>query len=386
MTTLSNDTKRCGYCKKEFSVLRPSLWAYKQKHIFFCSWKCMREKELAKDMKKVTREQKEKAVRIAIEGGNPVEFLGRCGSESPDKLWWYIKNKLKDANPELYAQIPDRREKSHDTPAPSVPAAGKVERPAAPMEERAPEPEEVKAEAPVKEEAKPAVSPVNADETAVAQSKEVPKPIGGGDWEPAVEEAPETAPEEIPAEAPKGEPEAEEQKPETIVAKAEPAEVPAEPPVRQKRKYTRHPKPENGEKPAAKEDRHKRKYTRHNAETVPAEELTEKPAVRRGRPPKGSRWNEIACQTTEVTAEQVESIKPSGMSSTSGNIINGYAVKNDIKVTKVKTAAGSFESVEDPNCIKWCPPGGTVSFDIEISGLKQLAEILPEALKVLGLE
>ena len=61
--------------------------------------------------RKLTLEQKKKAVQIAIDGGNPVDYLKECGSDAPDKTWWFIKNKLKDANPELYAQIPDRRAK-----------------------------------------------------------------------------------------------------------------------------------------------------------------------------------------------------------------------------------------------------------------------------------
>ena len=59
--------------------------------------------------RKLTLEQKKKAVQIAIDGGNPVDYLKECGSDAPDKTWWFIKNKLKDADPELYAQIPDRR-------------------------------------------------------------------------------------------------------------------------------------------------------------------------------------------------------------------------------------------------------------------------------------
>jgi len=63
-------------------------------------------------MSKITLEQKKKAVEIAISGGDPLEYLGECGSESPDKLWWYIKNCLKKAQPDLYAQIPSCRKKT----------------------------------------------------------------------------------------------------------------------------------------------------------------------------------------------------------------------------------------------------------------------------------
>jgi len=59
--------------------------------------------------RKLTLEQKKKAVQIAIDGGDPIEFLRGCGSDAPDKTWWYIKNRLKDSNPDLYAKIPDGR-------------------------------------------------------------------------------------------------------------------------------------------------------------------------------------------------------------------------------------------------------------------------------------
>ena len=67
-------------------------------------------------MSKITLEQKKKAVEIAISGGDPLEYLGECGSESPDKLWWYIKNCLKKAQPDLYAQIPSGRKKAAEKP------------------------------------------------------------------------------------------------------------------------------------------------------------------------------------------------------------------------------------------------------------------------------
>lgn len=62
--------------------------------------------------RKLTLEQKKKAVQISIDGGDPIEFLRECGCDAPDKTWWYIKNKLKDSNPELYAKIPDGRKRN----------------------------------------------------------------------------------------------------------------------------------------------------------------------------------------------------------------------------------------------------------------------------------
>ena len=58
---------------------------------------------------KITLEQKKKAVQIAIDGGSPIDFLGMCGSKNPVNMWSTIKASLKQADPELYAKIPDQR-------------------------------------------------------------------------------------------------------------------------------------------------------------------------------------------------------------------------------------------------------------------------------------
>lgn len=56
--------------------------------------------------RKITLEQKKKVVQIAIEGGDPLEYLRQLGSKNPSGLWWTIKNDVKAADPELYAKIP----------------------------------------------------------------------------------------------------------------------------------------------------------------------------------------------------------------------------------------------------------------------------------------
>ena len=109
----------CANCKKIVAVLRRDLWAYKKganKHrTYFCSWKCLREDEkkgTGNMARKLTLEQKKRAVQIAIDGGDPIEFLRECGCDAPGGTWWSIKNKLKTTNPELYAKIPDGRKKN----------------------------------------------------------------------------------------------------------------------------------------------------------------------------------------------------------------------------------------------------------------------------------
>lgn len=66
--------------------------------------------------RKITLEQKKKAVQIAIEGGDVLEYLRNLGSKNPTGLWWTIKNDVKAADPELYAKIP-RLDGKHIVPS-----------------------------------------------------------------------------------------------------------------------------------------------------------------------------------------------------------------------------------------------------------------------------
>ena len=63
--------------------------------------------------KKLTLEQKKKAVQIAIDGWYPQAYLKECGCDAPDQTWWYIKKKLKEEKPDLYAKIPDGRKRGN---------------------------------------------------------------------------------------------------------------------------------------------------------------------------------------------------------------------------------------------------------------------------------
>ena len=82
---------------------------------------------------KLTREQKEKAVEIAIQGGDPLEYLKKCGAKNPSAAWWYIKKTLAEKNPKLLEQIPEKPgtvldENGLAVPAPEKPEGGpKVE-------------------------------------------------------------------------------------------------------------------------------------------------------------------------------------------------------------------------------------------------------------------
>ena len=57
---------------------------------------------------KLTREQKGKAVDIAIQGGDPLAYLRECGAKNPTAAWWYIKKTLATKNPQLLEKIPEK--------------------------------------------------------------------------------------------------------------------------------------------------------------------------------------------------------------------------------------------------------------------------------------
>ena len=104
---------------------------YRRGSTYYCSDLCMdaamvkdmnaineavkRRKELA--MAKITLEQKKKAVEIAVSGGNPLDYLKKCGSARPDGLWYTIKENLKKVDPDTYAKLPDYRGKTRPKPA-----------------------------------------------------------------------------------------------------------------------------------------------------------------------------------------------------------------------------------------------------------------------------
>ena len=62
----------------------------------------------AEEMRKITLEDKKKAVEIALSGENPLSFLKECGVANPSASWAYIKKTLKEVDPEKYARLPSR--------------------------------------------------------------------------------------------------------------------------------------------------------------------------------------------------------------------------------------------------------------------------------------
>ena len=111
--------KVCPMCGKQFAVLYPHLWRYKRpkrggEH-YFCSWGCLRAWDKEGEQKTMgarailTEADRNEAVRLALAGGDPVEFLRSKGMKDPKSSWANIKAAVKASNPELYEKIPDRR-------------------------------------------------------------------------------------------------------------------------------------------------------------------------------------------------------------------------------------------------------------------------------------
>ena len=107
-------TKICANCGREISILHPDHWAYKRKlghvNIFWCSWSCLREaeKEGKFSMKKLTLDNKKHAVKIAMDGGNPLEYIRMCGISNAADCWSKIKADLKEKDPDAWEKLPKR--------------------------------------------------------------------------------------------------------------------------------------------------------------------------------------------------------------------------------------------------------------------------------------
>jgi hypothetical protein len=112
---------KCGSCGREFYILYPALWAYKKGQRVFCSWKCLRafEKGIRSETSNMNLgEKRRKAVDIALEGGDPVEYFRQQGQKNPTAAWSSVKQQLQEKEPETYARLPkvDRRKKEQKEP------------------------------------------------------------------------------------------------------------------------------------------------------------------------------------------------------------------------------------------------------------------------------
>lgn len=60
------------------------------------------------NMGKLTLEDKKKAVQIAVDGGNPLEYIRSCGVKNAAEAWGKIKRVVKETDPEAFEKIPKR--------------------------------------------------------------------------------------------------------------------------------------------------------------------------------------------------------------------------------------------------------------------------------------
>lgn len=108
------ESRKCALCGKEISVLYPQLWRYKRwrnkAQYYLCSWSCLRAFDERKDImdkrKYLSPKEKLEAVRLALEGGNPLKYIDELGISNPSCSWYYIKKKLKEDDPETYDRLP----------------------------------------------------------------------------------------------------------------------------------------------------------------------------------------------------------------------------------------------------------------------------------------
>lgn len=108
----------CPVCGKRTVIYWPQHWIYRRGEKYYCSEDCMfvdmtrdlkligevhqkRRKEACSMGKhRLTLEQKKKAVEIANQGGDPLDYLKKCGSKNPSAAWHYIKQKINVTDPQ----------------------------------------------------------------------------------------------------------------------------------------------------------------------------------------------------------------------------------------------------------------------------------------------
>lgn len=134
----------CQTCGKRFVTHWPELWPFREGNRYYCSQACKntdderfkRRIKTETSMKKgrpkgmgrckITLEDKKKAVQIAIDGGDPMEYLRGLRSKNPAAMWYAIRENLKKADPATYEKILAARK---DEPAKELREDGPAEEP-----------------------------------------------------------------------------------------------------------------------------------------------------------------------------------------------------------------------------------------------------------------
>lgn len=134
----------CPTCGKRFVAHWPELWPFREGNRYYCRQACKnsdderfkRRIKTETSMKKgrpkgmgrckITLEDKKKAVQIAIDGGDPLEYLRGLRSKNPAAMWYAIRENLKKADPATYEKILAARK---DEPAKELREDGPAEEP-----------------------------------------------------------------------------------------------------------------------------------------------------------------------------------------------------------------------------------------------------------------
>lgn len=112
----------CPVCGKGIAVMWPDLYVYRRGKDFMCNENCLivydtqrtraangfgdKRKEGEKKDVALTQKQREKAVEIAVKGGDQIAYLKKeCGAPNPWATWAYLKKKLEKENPVKYNRL-----------------------------------------------------------------------------------------------------------------------------------------------------------------------------------------------------------------------------------------------------------------------------------------
>lgn len=101
---------KCAICKKQFSIFSMPGYVYRRNGKLFCGWNCMRAYdkkgvEPKRMAAKISTEQKQEAVKVALGGGDPVEYFRGLGSRDPQALWYTTRRALKTSDPAKHARL-----------------------------------------------------------------------------------------------------------------------------------------------------------------------------------------------------------------------------------------------------------------------------------------
>ena len=105
--------RKCPVCGKRFWCDWPGLWAYKRDKLFLCSWSCIREYDRKEaemmERKRMTREEKRKAIEMALAGDNPLPYLKEIGLQNPTIAWRSIRAwAAQEMGTEEAAKLPEK--------------------------------------------------------------------------------------------------------------------------------------------------------------------------------------------------------------------------------------------------------------------------------------